>query len=102
MKKEPAFYGNFAEPKEEKTSKRSEDVLLAALDKIEELEEQLKDEDKKVLDFDEMVGKLNQEHIKKLDEIDIHLRSPRFVQTDSTTPTHEIRVITYIMTRRKK
>jgi hypothetical protein len=102
MKENELNYGNFAEPKGEKVSKRSEDVLLTALDKIEQLEEQIKDEDKKVLEFDEIVGKLNQEHIKKLDEIDIHLRSPRFVQTDSTTPTHEIRVITYIMTRRKK
>lgn len=56
----------------------------------------------KVLEFDEMVTKLNQEYIKKLDEIDFHLRSPRFVQTDTITPTHEIRVITYIMTRKNK
>ena len=35
-------YGNFAEPKEEKTSKRSEDVLLTAIERCEKLENQLK------------------------------------------------------------
>lgn len=34
-------YGNFAEPKETACSKRSEEVLLTALDKIEQLEKQL-------------------------------------------------------------
>lgn len=43
MEKEPAFYGNFAEPKEEKTSKRSEDVVLTSIERCEKLENQLKE-----------------------------------------------------------
>lgn len=35
-------YGNFAERKEAKTSKRSEDVVLTAIEKCELLEEELK------------------------------------------------------------
>ena len=34
-------YGNFAEPKETYCSKRSEDVLLTALKRCEQLEEEL-------------------------------------------------------------
>ena len=35
-------YGNFAEKKEEQTSKRSEDVVLTAIEKCELLEAELK------------------------------------------------------------
>ena len=59
-------------------------------------------EEREVYDFDDKVYALNREHIEKLDKIDFELPAPRFCQTDVTTPKHEIRVITYIMTRRKK
>jgi len=57
-------YGNFAEPKEEKTSKRSEEVVLTAIQKCELLEEQLKkayeliDELKKKIQLVEYKGKV--------------------------------------------
>lgn len=45
-------YGNFAEPKIETGSKRSEDVLLTALERCEQLEQRLEE-------CCRLVGKLN-------------------------------------------
>ena len=57
-------YGNFSEPKESFCSKRSEDVLLTALKRCEELEEKLN----RVC---QMVGKLNIQLQEKEDFIEM-------------------------------
>lgn len=41
MKENETFYGDFTEPKENKTSKRGESVVLTALKRCEQLESEL-------------------------------------------------------------
>lgn len=51
-------YGNFAEPKETACSKRSEEVLLTALDKIEQLEKRKTKDEKLIQELFETVWRL--------------------------------------------
>jgi len=69
MKENEENYGNFAEPKESKCSKRSEDVVLTALSRCEELEHRLKR-------AFEMIGELNIKLQEKENFIDV-LRGTR-------------------------
>lgn len=64
MTENKTFYGNFAEPKESFCSKRSEDVLLTALKRCEELENKLNT-------TCQLIGKLNIKLQEKEDFIEI-------------------------------
>lgn len=57
------FYGNFAEPKEEKTSKRSEEVVLSAITRCELLDAQLKR-------ACELIGRLEKQLQEEKEKID--------------------------------
>ena len=57
-------------------------------------------EEKELFNQDEIIYKLNREHIKKIDELDLNLVAPRFCETEATTEKHVIKVITYIMNRK--
>lgn len=57
-------------------------------------------EEKELFNQDQELYKLNIEHIKKIDDMDLKLVAPRFCETETTTEKHVIRVITYVMNRR--
>ena len=68
MKENETNYGNFAEPKAEKVSKRSEDVVLSAIKRCEQLESELET-------ACQMIGKLNIELQNAKDYIDFLWRN---------------------------
>lgn len=60
MKENETFYGDFTEPKENKTSKRGESVVLTAIDRCQQLESELER-------ACQMIGKLNLK-VKELED----------------------------------
>jgi hypothetical protein len=56
-------------------------------------------EEKRILEENEAVYKLNQELVRKVDEMDLFLPEPRYFETTSMTNKYDIRVCVVVEKR---